>query len=275
MTPTTRVFRRYFTPIVDTARRRLCPQGYALYTTLIEGGFEPNLLIDVLPDHRIIYVSVPKCASSCIKKALSALLGRDMQSSEDANERKLSGLKSPKHVGLSTFWRVTTDPCTLRFSFVRNPYARLVSLWAHQFRDRPLVSGQSSINSYLAWRGRIDASLPKGEGHTLSFRDFVRFAAATSNDRVDPHWERQVNIIDMPGIALNLVGKVESFAEDFRHVLDHVRATPALRRQSVLPFNVSDHASWPTYYAGGLADVVYQAYQEDFDRFRYPRTFPS
>jgi hypothetical protein len=202
---------------------------------LTEDGYQPNVLIDVLPHERIVYVCVPKCASARIKKTLCVLRGRDIRSSEEAYERSCSGLKDPKRVGLLTLWRVATDPRALRFSFVRNPYARLVSLWAHQFRGKPLVPGLSSINSYLAWCGRVDPSLPRGADSKISFAEFVRFVTATANDRIDAHWTPQVIITNMPGLTLDLVGKVETFADDFSHVLDHVHASPALRRQSVLP----------------------------------------
>ena len=229
------------------------------------------MLVDVLPEQRIVYVCVPKCASARIKKTLSVLQGRQIRSSEEAYERSCSGLR--KRVGLSTLWRVATDPQALRFSFVRNPYARLVSLWAHQFRGKPLVAGSSSINSYLAWRGRVDPSLPNGAENQISFRQFVHFVTATANDRIDAHWTRQVAIVDMPGIILDLVGKVETFAQDFSRVLDHVHASPELRLQSVLPFNASTHDAWPSYYTAELANAVYRAYEPDFDRFQYPRAF--
>jgi hypothetical protein len=274
MKPVTRVFRQYSLPIVDKARRLLCPQAHSLYAKLMDDGYEPNVLIDVLPVQRIIYVCVPKCASSRIKKTLGALLGRDIRSSKEAYERLQSGLRNPKRVGLLTFWRVATDPGALRFSFVRNPYARLVSLWAHQFRNRPLVPGLPCVNSYLAWRERVDPSLPKGADRMISFKEFVPFVTATANDRIDPHWTHQVTIIDMPGIILDIVGRVETFAHDFSRVLDHVRASPALRTQSVLPFNASDHDAWPNYYTAELADMVYRAYEPDFDRLQYPRTLP-
>jgi hypothetical protein len=141
----TRVFRRYSAPIADNARRLLYPQGDAFYTKLVEDGYEPNLLIDVLVDQRLIYLCVPKCASARIKKTLSALLGRHIKSSEQAYDRRQSGLKNPKRVGLTTFYRLATDPRALRFSFVRNPYARLVSLWAHQFRNPWSPVSQPSI----------------------------------------------------------------------------------------------------------------------------------
>src|SRR5262249_48184693 len=137
VTPATKLYRQFSKPIENAARRLLYPQAYAFYTKLFEAGYLPNVLIDVLTGHKIIYVCVPKCASSRIKRTLSGLLGRHIQSSEDAWERRRSGLKSPKCVGMRTFWQLSIAPHTLRFSFVRNPYSRLVSLWAHQFRDQP------------------------------------------------------------------------------------------------------------------------------------------
>jgi hypothetical protein len=271
MKTVTRVFQRYSSPITDKARRLLWPEAQAFYTKLIEEGYQPNVLIDVLPDQRIVYVCVPKCASARIKKTLSALLGRHIESSEEAYTRQQSGLKCPKAVGVSTFWRVATDPAALRFSFVRNPYARLVSLWAHQFRNKPLVPGLSSINSYLASRGQVDPSLPKGVDRAIAFKEFVTFVTATANEGIDAHWTRQVAIIDMPGITLDFVGKVETFAHDFSRVLDHIHANTAMRVQSVLPFNASDHDDWPAYYTTELADMVYGAYEPDFDRFQYRR----
>jgi hypothetical protein len=166
------------------------------------------------------------------------------------------------------------DPSALRFSFVRNPYARLVSLWAHQFRNRPLIPGLSSMNSYLACRERVDPSLPKGADRTISFPDFVTFVTSTAIDRIDAHWTHQTVITDMPGITLDFVGKVETFANDFSRVLDHIAATPGLRVQSLLPFNTSDHDAWPSYYSAGLANTVYRAFELDFDRFQYPRSLP-
>ena len=253
-----RALRRYSSRLADQARRIVCPEAQAFYTKLMEGGYQPNVLIDVLPEQRIICVCVPKCASARIKKTLSALLGWHIESSEEAHARQQSALKNPKGVGISTFWRVAADPAALRFSFVRNPYARLVSLWAHQFRNRPLVPGLSSINSYLASPARVDLSLPKGADGVISFKEFVTFVTATAKDRIDAHWTPQSIITDMPGITLDLIGKVETFAHDFSRVLEHVHADPAMRTHSVLPFNASDHDDWRVYYTTELANMLYR-----------------
>ena len=90
--------------------------------------------------------------------------------------------------------------------------------------------------------------LPEGPTNTLSFDEFVNFATMTAQDRVDAHWHLQAGLLDMPGIELNLIGKVESFEQDFRRVLDHVQANDALRADVTKPANASDHVDWRSYY---------------------------
>jgi hypothetical protein len=98
MKAVTRAFRHYSSPLADKTRRMLYPEACTFFTRLVEDGYQPNVLIDVLPDQRLVYVCVPKCASSRIKKTLSSLLGRRIQSSEEAYQRHHSGLKSPSRV---------------------------------------------------------------------------------------------------------------------------------------------------------------------------------
>ena len=279
MRPLTRLTKPYLNSIEDEARRLIVgcrdPQSYEFYTQLVANGFAPNTFIDVLPEQRIIYVCVPKNASSRIKMTLSALLGRTLRSDWEAHKRKLSGLKSPKRVGLTVFHRLATDPRALRFAFVRNPYARLVSCWLNKFREVPLIPAKPSVDSYLAWRQQNDPSLPEGPTNTLSFDEFINFATMTAQDRVDAHWHLQTGLLEMPGIELNLVGKVESFERDFMRVLDHVQASDALRADAIKPVNVSDLVDWRSYYTNELANRVHKAYELDFDRFQYSRKLPS
>lgn len=239
------------------------------------GGFAPNAHIDVLPEQRIIHLCVPKNASSRIKMALSSLLGRTVKSEWEANKRKLSGLKSPKRVGLSVFHRLATDPETLRFAFVRNPYARLVSCWLNKFCDVRLIAANPSVRSYLAWRQHNDLSLPEGPTSTLSFEQFIHLVTMTAKERVDAHWHLQADLLNMPGIDLNLIGRVEFFARDFMRVLDHAQASDALRIDAVKPINQSGNGDWAHYYTSELAERVYKAYEIDFDRFEYPNKVTS
>ena len=248
------------------------PEAWAHYSELGSGGYNPNAHIDALVQQKLIYVNVPKCASTSIKMILSRLVGRKPVSLEQLHKRKYSGLQSPFQIGISAFYRLATDPTTLRFSFVRNPYERLVSAWADKFQDRRLVSGNSFIEKYLARRVEIDQRLPHGEHLTLTFADFVTYATATASLRVDAHWALQDDILSMPRLALDFIGHVETFTDDIGRVLDHVHADQWLRRAAVMPMRASPHHAWPLYYTQDLADRVYRAYERDFHRFGYLRT---
>jgi Sulfotransferase family len=252
--------------------RRRDPDAAAFYADL-SGGYDPNARIDVLPSHKLIYVCVPKCASTSIKMILSTLAGRQPASFDHIHKRRHSGLLSPLQIGLSAFHRLATDAGVLRFSFVRNPYARLVSAWADKFQGKPLVAGDPFVDRYLADRPAIDPSLPHGENRMLSFTDFIVYAAATARARVDAHWQLQDDIVSMPRLALDFIGKVESFTRDVVRVLDHVDAGAELRQRALIPMHASPHTRWPDYYTAALAERVYGAYEADFDRFGYPRTF--
>jgi hypothetical protein len=260
---------------VNQRDRLLDPHASAFFDRLHAGGYKPNAHIDVLVQHRLIYIAVPKCATTTVKTVLSALNGTDAVSREHPHRRRHSGLKSPRLTGLSTFYRLATSPATLRFSFVRNPYARLVSAWADKFSDKPLVPGDSFVDQYLALRSSIDADLPHGPDATLSFPQFVEFAVATSLSRVDAHWQLQDDLLTMPGIRVDFVGKVESFRRDLTRVLDHVSADRRLHDTLATRMNATWHRPWPDYYSPALAARVYRAYEADFSRFAYSRALTT
>jgi Sulfotransferase family len=273
MTPLTRAFRP-----VGVALRRLGwrtsygildPSAHQFYSNMIAAGYDPTKTIDVVPEGGVIYVSVPKAASTSIKTFLSTFLGRKVESSEAAQSRRLSGLRAPHHVGLSRFYRLATDPKVLRFSFVRNPYARLVSCWSDKFKDKPLIAGDPFVNVYCAWLADEQPRTVAARGATLTFPDFVNFACQTARDRIDPHWQLQSDIINVPGLALDFIGRVESFKNDFVVVCDHL-ALPR-HRVPLAATRISSRGPWKDFYTTELANTVYQTYERDFDQFEYRR----
>jgi hypothetical protein len=236
-------------------------------------GVEPSATIDVVPELDIVYVCVPKAASSRIKKSLSGFLGRPVTEEDALHNRRLSGLRAPHHVGLSKFYRMATSPHVLRFSFVRNPYARLVSCWADKYMGKPLVRGDSFIDKFLAHYRQVDPHVPVGAEQTLSFADFARFALATNLDRIDTHWQLQQELVDGPGMALNFVGRVETLDRDFAKVHDHVDLPHD--NAPLTAVRTRKHAPWSDYYTPDLASAAYRGYERDFDRFNYPRALPT
>lgn len=267
--------RRLRARMINRRDRWRDPAASSFFNAMRDGGYDAGTYLDVLPKHRLIYLSVPKSASTTIRMFLSALEMGAPPPPEFQYKRRLTGLKTPTQLGISAFYRLANDANTLRFSFVRNPYARLLSAWADKFQDKPLIPGDPSINTYLAHRASIARSLPEGAGHTLSFAQFVEFAIATADQRVDIHWQSQDDFVTVPGITLDLIGRVETFRDDFSRVLDHVGATDKLRRNVFMPLNMSQHKPWQRYYNDLTAERVYRAYERDFDRFGYARSIPD
>ncbi|MGH6663637.1 MAG: sulfotransferase family 2 domain-containing protein [Pseudolabrys sp.] len=257
--------------VVNWRDHWLDPAAESFYRAMSAGGFNPEAQIDVLPQHRLIYVCVPKSASTTIKSALSTLERGAPACSGMLHKRRYSGLKSPSQVGLSTFHQLASNAATLRFSFVRNPYARLVSAWADKYQNKPLLRGDSFADLYLTHRAASGDAPAVGDSNTLSFPRFVEFAAATADRRVNAHWHLQDDILDMPGIKLDLIGKVENFPGDFNRVLDHVGASDQVRLAIGQRLNASQHHPWQDYYTDALAARVHGAYERDFDRFGYSR----
>ncbi len=249
------------------------PAALEFYRELIARGYEPASLINVLPDDSLIYITVPKAASTRIRRTLARVENRLSRSLKPGRKPTYRGPYGPRNISLVSFHRLATSKDTLRFSFVRNPYARAVSCWTDKFAGKPLVPGDPFIDGYLAVRRNIDPRLPVGPDRTLSFADFVAFAAGIAAARHNIHLQLQDDILAMPGLKLDLIGKVETFNADFASVLDHLNASDDIRRDAALPINRSRHEDWPTYYTAALADRIYRAYERDFDRFGYPRTF--
>jgi Sulfotransferase family len=251
------------------------PSAVEFYRKFAAGAFVPDKLIRVLPDLDVIYLVVPKVANTRIRTILAAISGRLSRRLRPSDQGKFRDPKGPRSISVRSFYRLATSPTTFRFSFVRNPYTRLLSCWADKFQGKPLVQGSPEIDDYLARRERIDRGLPFGADQTLSFERFASFAAASLTMDHDLHLHRQDDLLSVPGIALDFIGRLESFDADFAKVLDRLDAGEEIRRQALVPLNTSQHQQCSKHYTPGLADKIYRAYERDFDRFGYPRALPN
>ena len=209
-------------------------------------------------DVPLLYGRVPKVANSSIKAALCRLL------------------KSPQDKGVRTtadsFWRTGTNGETsmlsnhdarmcrgthFSFSFVRNPFDRLVSAYNNKLIELEQIPG------------RMQAM---GLEHSMPFGDFLSVVAATSDDDLDIHLLPQSSILCLKGQLIpNFVGHLETMGQDWA-LLQQLLRRERLPQLGKLPAknvrrNTNDR-DVPRYFEDpGLVRIVAERYGNDLECF--------
>lgn len=257
------------------------PEALSFYEQLMKGAPDAHDRLDLVFDPKLIYLQNPKVASTAIRRVLAELSGKKISWALRHRKSEFGNPPRMQHVGLQKFYQLATDPQTLVFSFVRNPYDRLVSAWANKFAKFPLVrssrfgSWRPVIDTYLRVRAEIDPSLPAGPNAYLSFPEFVRYACATADTFIEKHIYLQTKIIDVPGLTPGLIGKYENFQADLEKLYDRIQAPIEVRQRLLSKVNNSTRSRCSEYFTQDLANQVYQAFERDFDAFHYPRAVPG
>ena len=178
---------------------------------------------------RYIYVQNPKCGSSTIRNSLwtaehaLGLAARPGVPNVYSDDQPF--VDDPRR------WEHVEGEHA--FTFVRNPYARVLSAYLNKIvrhRD-PLV-----------W-GRFAARHGLGE-EPLAFADFLRLVERTPPDEMDPHWRPQSDLLLPDLIPYDFIGSMESFEADLQQVMRSIFGASA---------DVATHAPHRTDAAEQLA----------------------
>ena len=176
---------------------------------------------------KLIYFNVPKCASSSL---------RDLFFNSDNSY----SMKNPEQ-NLEQYFK---------FSFVRNPWHRMVSNW------KMFTTKQGRIK-------QLKAMTNKDMAHFMEFENFVRFAKENKNH----HWQPQ--FLYHPE-DLDFIGKLETIDDDLNHIFDHLgKERTQVKHLNKTNTKADDSTSYTRYYTPSLIDLVGNMYAEDVKRFGY------
>lgn len=168
---------------------------------------------------RLMYFDIPKCASSSIRKSFFD------------NNVSLS-MHNPKK-RLNEYFK---------FTFVRNPWDRMVSNWK-MFTTQPF---------------RIKQLKTMTDKDLTNFKDFVNFTTQTENH----HWQPQ--FLYLPENP-DFIGRLETFNEDLSRLLSAI-GKEAIQVNQI---NKTVRKRYHEYYTPTLVDLVGEMYSEDIRRFGY------
>jgi hypothetical protein len=151
-------------------------------------------------------------------------------------------------------WKLMTVPqaaesSLFRFAFVRNPWDRLVSVWANKVHA--LAGKQEHTNRF-----------PPEVRPDWSFDRFARWVV--EQEVPEAHCRPQSRHVVYEGrLIVDFLGRFERLTEDWEVVRARFGLAPLPSR------NRSDHRPFRELYTPDLVKVVGDYYAEDVERFRY------
>lgn len=135
------------------------------------------------------------------------------------------------------------------FTFVRNPYGRVVSGYFY------LLNKQDDFNKKFKMRD------------DFTFEEYVKRICEINDKEADNHFK---SLSEHHQIKNNLghlhfIGKLETAEQDFQKVCNILR----IKNLPLLHKNKTKHQHWKHYYTNELREMVYNKYFEDFINFGY------
>lgn len=209
-------------------------------------------------DHekKLIYLSNSKVACSSIK---ASMYGVADEAEDYRAVHRITNAR--KHYELSLPWDKYPD--YYKFTFVRNPFARLVSCYVNKLIEDKKRLGKDMtalyFEKYLFGYLNVDRGFPNWAARVCRVPD--RYA--------DRHFVSQFFLIhDREGhMLVNEVFKFENLARDFEAIRQKYDLAP-------LPhYNKTGKGNWMDYYDEGTARRVYERFRRDIEEFGYQGTY--
>jgi len=191
--------------------------------------------------NKFIFVHIQKTGGDSVRGAL-----------------RLPTFPEGKHYGAREYIKIVGEDTWRRsytFSFVRNPWDRLVSWW---YMMKRLKNGRMNTLNPFARYIIENAS---------TFEDFL-CCDKTIVDEIGTKciWRNQMDyLVDEDGrVLVDYIGRYERLKECFGHVCQ------VLGRDVELPHkNKTKHDHYSAYYTRSLADMVGERYAWDIENFGY------
>ena len=195
-------------------------------------------------EHKFIFVHIPKCAGCSLKEHLQ--------------ENSCGELINSGHKTLN---KILEDLCAeakdyYKFTFVRNPWDRMVSLyffWRNQTPDSPFYKWDHKQVEFI-------------KSKNISFKDFVKLISSeNSTIHEKPHLYPYIGHFMNDPSSFDFIGKLENFQEDF----DQICAKIGIPKQELKWVNKSKHKHYSEYYNDETRAIVAKKYVKDIEHFGY------
>ena len=139
-----------------------------------------------------------------------------------------------------------------QFSFVRNPYDRLLSCFFD--KTKKVINDTWEIKCYKQYAD-------------VNFKDFVMGLSKYPWHHHDRHLAPQTDLINLK--TTHFIGRFENLANDFLYVAKVLDLEDHYDFFGLSKKNTTDHKHYREYYDAEMVDKVRYIYNADFERFGY------
>ncbi len=231
----------------------------------------------VLPEYKLLYVSVTKVACTSIRWMIADLAGEvrgDFYASLGANQSRLMTIHRPRQywkrvpqlveIGREARAEISRDNGWLIFAVVRDPWSRLFSAWQSKF----LVRHAYYVRNYVdePWFPRVP-SCP--EDVIEDFHRFVFEAPWETHPRLsrDVHFRPQVESVRPSGINYTKIYDLSAMPELIADIHAHLAGLGKDRELYLPRANETPLTMIAELLKDGVAEEIERRYASDFAAF--------
>lgn len=224
--------------------------------------------INISLKNSYVYCETAKAACTTIKRTLMNL---ELEETNFRPEKvHLDFLSTPFvklfQIQFSEFIEILQNNEFYKFSFVRNPYTRILSCYLDK-----IVGNKIQKKIILKIMGMDENNLDVNIG----FEQFVDAISQQTPKEMNQHWRIQYHSLFGGLIHFDFIGRVENFNEDLQ-VIDRRLDGKILRNhENVFWHATKSNQKIAEFYTERIAEKVARVYAVDFEKYGYSTNLSS
>lgn len=212
---------------------------------------DDSILVD---DLNCIYMPVPKAGTKSIKQAFADYLFTSTSDQRfNTDQINTKGLPFDK-VSKSKAESLRND--LFVFSFVRNPFKRILSCYFDKIRK------ETSYKGFLRYEDQFYRQ--------MSFEEFIRKISDIPDEDADQHFRSQHKFLLGKNQKLipHFTGKLEQIEEDFAKVSKRIQCNNLNLKH--INKSKAKKIRYDVYFTSQITELILKRYESDFKFFGYP-----
>lgn len=231
--------------------RNYIQQFQTMIESVKEYGNYPYPKFMVIPEKKLIYLEMPKVANCSIK---ASMLKREFKDDYSVQKESLKYTVHCLDHNYDDFYK---------FTFVRNPFERLVSCYESKYhKDRQMMG---EVIEELEYNHYLFGLLRKDKG----FTNFLCRIFFIPDPYKDHHFKPQYDIIyDKDGrCCVDFIGKYEEIDKEYQKI------SQCFDLDKLATYNKTERKSYMDYYNIITARIAYLIYKDDIRKFGYEKDY--